>query len=337
MGQALESWGIVKNTGPDLVKIFSTLKTFGPDRDYLIMGYPPFLKQLTDQAPAEGLDLKKWKLRALVGGEGMSEGLRRYLLGAGFGAVYSGYGATDLEIGMAGETKATVALRQAAEKNPNLRSDLFGDDPRLPMIFQYNPLMHWAETNSKGELVFTLSRASVMSPRLRYNIHDAGGCRHFDEIAEVLDRHGLSWMSLGVDGDTVPLPLMWVYGRIDSTISVMGENLYPEDAEAAVYSNPELASRTRGFCQGLWEGKNGEVHPRYAFAVDGEDAPAQNPELIRLYWDALVTTLLKQNADFRSAWAENANDLEPIIELWNSGTGPFAAEAGRIKQVRKLA
>ena len=45
MGIALQRNSIVKNTGPDMNKIFDTLQFFGPDLPYLICGYPPFLKR----------------------------------------------------------------------------------------------------------------------------------------------------------------------------------------------------------------------------------------------------------------------------------------------------
>ena len=102
----------------------------------------------------------------MVGGEGMTEGLRAYLERS-FDAVYSGYGASDLDIGIAAEFPVTVWLRKHAAADRRLHVALFGDDPRLPMLFQYNPLDHYVETNAQGELIFTINRLSVLSPRIR--------------------------------------------------------------------------------------------------------------------------------------------------------------------------
>src|SRR5205823_3223872 len=146
----------------------------GPRYPYVITGYPPFLKHLLDEGEARGFDWHAYRMTALVGGEGMSEGLRTYLLGR-FRAVYSGYGASDLDMGVAGESTDTIFIRRHADQNPKLRRALFGDDPRLPMLFHYNPLDYFVETNEQGELIITINRLSVLSPRIRYNIHDAGG------------------------------------------------------------------------------------------------------------------------------------------------------------------
>src|SRR5688572_17217085 len=43
---AMAPWCRIKSTGPDIAKIENTLRQFGDKYEYLIMGYPPFLKQV---------------------------------------------------------------------------------------------------------------------------------------------------------------------------------------------------------------------------------------------------------------------------------------------------
>lgn len=98
-GQAMAKIAMVKNTGPDLEKILDTLRHFGPRFTYLISAYPPFLKHLKDLLDECGDEFAEYTINGFVGGEAMTEGLRDYLLGT-FDRVYSGYGASDLTIGM---------------------------------------------------------------------------------------------------------------------------------------------------------------------------------------------------------------------------------------------
>jgi hypothetical protein len=42
------------------------------------------------------------------------------------------------------------------------------------------------------------------------------------------------------------------------------------------------------------------------------------------------------NADFREAWREYPEAMVPQVHLHRTGQGPFRADAGRIKQLRKL-
>ena len=193
MGLAMQHNGMVKNVGPDIDKVLSTLKFWGTDYRYAICGYPPFLKHLVDTARERDFPLQDYSLLGLVGGEGMSEGLRDYLL-RDFEHVISGYGATDLEIGIAGETPLSIAVRRAARENDALRKELFGDDSRLPMVFQFNPVSHYFEVNDEDELVVTIPRLNVLSPRIRYNIHDKGGVMPLSEMAEICRKHGYDFL-----------------------------------------------------------------------------------------------------------------------------------------------
>jgi phenylacetate-CoA ligase len=333
MGLALQRNSIVKNTGPDIPKILHTLRFLGPQYRYLIMGYPPFLKHLIDVAAAEDFPLHEFCLDALVGGEGMSEGLRDYLLQR-FQKVYSGYGATDLEIGIAGETPVTVAIRRLARDVPAVRQRLFGSDSRLPMIFQYNPTSHYIEVNTNRELVLTITRSNLLSPRIRYNVHDEGGIARYDEMADALRDAGFDIDKLAEPDSEkrMRLPFVWVYGRRDYTISVMGANIYPEDLEQCLYAERSLAQITRSFCLSVSEGEGGQIRPCFLFEVDCD--PTE--ELKRRFSESMLMQLRELNADFREAWKEYPEAMVPDVQLFHVGQGPFADDARKIKQARLI-
>ena len=188
--------GIVKSIGPDLDKILSTLTVLGPTYRFLISGYPPFLKHLLDEGDRRGFPWADYEIHGLVGGEGMTEELRDLLL-LRFVSVFSGYGATDIEIGMAGESPVSIAVRRLARARPDIGRALFGTDSRLPMVFQYNPLIHFMEVNDHGEVICTVSRLDLLAPRIRYNVHDSGGIVPYAEVRRVLRGYGYDLDALG--------------------------------------------------------------------------------------------------------------------------------------------
>lgn len=333
MGISLQRNGIVKNIGPDIAKILHTLRFFGPGYTYLITGYPPFLKHLMEVAEEEAFPFDEYRIFGLAGGEGMSEGLRDYLLRR-FTKVYSGYGATDLEIGIAGETPISVAIRRLAREREDVKAALFGADSRLPMVFQYNPLMHHFEVNEHSEVVCTITRGSLLSPRIRYNVHDVGGILSSDDMKTRLAALGVDMDRLRREcGDgNVRLPFLWIYGRRDHTISVMGANIYPEDIEQCLYNDTALAAITSSFCLSVAEGPDGAVRPRFLFEVSREP----NAALARRFAESIVPKLVSLNADFREAWREYPDTLVPDIQLYRIGQGPFAGDSDRIKQARFL-
>jgi phenylacetate-CoA ligase len=144
VSRALSRIGAVKSTGPEPDKILATMRLLGPARTYVVAGYPPFLRTLLDEAARCGMDLSAYRLHGFVGGEGMSEALRTRLE-VTFRSVYSAYGASDLDIGVAAETPMSVWVRRRAAANPDLAARLFGMTGRLPMVFQYDPTDYHVE------------------------------------------------------------------------------------------------------------------------------------------------------------------------------------------------
>jgi phenylacetate-CoA ligase len=183
-GTAMARIAMVKNTGPDLDKIVDTLRHFGPGFDYLVSAYPPFLKHLRDRLDADGFPWAEYRISGMVGGEGMTEALRDYLQER-FRVVRSGYGASDLSIGMGAETASTVWLRKRLMADPELRRELLGaDEQRLPMIFQYNPLETFLEVNGR-ELLCTINSRHVLQPKLRYNVGDEARLASLADVQRV--------------------------------------------------------------------------------------------------------------------------------------------------------
>ena len=311
--------GAVKSCGPDPDKALAAIDLLGSDVCYVVCGYPPFLDTLLDTARDRGIDLSGHELWGFVGGEGMTEVLRARLERS-FHRVMSAYGASDLDVGVAGETELAVAVRQAAAARPRFAEALFGGTGRLPMVLQYDPSSYYVETVD-GELVVTVLR-SLLSPRIRYAVHDAGGTFTFRALALLAREHDVELPLAGA----ARVPFLFVSGRVDSTLSHMGANLYPEDVDAALGTlsdlRPDLGLGT--FCLALADRPDGTTVP----VIHVETAnPA--PELIR---SALTGWLVEHNRDWYAAAAEDSHALDFEIRIAAPGTGVFAANATRIKR-----
>jgi phenylacetate-CoA ligase len=343
MSLGMTRHGIVKSIGPDVDKLLSSLSYLGSSYRFLISGYPPFLKHLLDEGARRGFPWADYEVHGLVGGEGMTEELRDVLLER-FRSVYSGYGATDIEIGMAAESPVSVAVRRLARRRPDVRQALFGGDPRLPMVFQYNPLIHFLEVNEIGEIICTVSRLDLLAPRIRYNVHDEGGVIEFTHVRDRLAAFGFDIEALGAAEEAVgprgplpwsppiPLPFLWVNGRRDATISVMGANIYPEDIETLVYRDATLVPRLHSFLLSVMDDESGV--PRPMVALELADLAGIDDSWRTRMADQLRDGLTGLNIDYRSSIAEFPDAMQPVVTTYALGAGPFAADATRIKQRR---
>jgi phenylacetate-CoA ligase len=320
VSMAIVDIAVLKSTGPDVAKIEKTLELFGPGYRYLICGYPPFLKQLIDTS---SLDWTRYHCVAVVGGEGMSEALRTYLQ-RGFRQVYSSFGASDLEINIAGENDFTIAFRRQLAERPELGAALdLPDHGSLPMVFQYNPLDYLVETNASGELVFTICRLDTAAPKLRYCIHDLGCVRRFPRVREALAAAGVQPEELA--SDWIDLPLLFHYGRSDSTVAFYGANVGIPDVEEAVYSVPELAERVAAFALLLGEDEQANKTLELAFELR---AGADPPEDVRA---RLLERLAAVNQDWREA-SRFMPAEQPAVAFYAAGSGPFEGHDVRLKR-----
>jgi phenylacetate-CoA ligase len=330
MGIALSKVCMVKSTGPDLDKIVGTLELFGDEFDYLITAYPPFLKHVVDALDERGFDWTRSRVYGAVGGEAMTEAMRDHLERR-LVKVRSGYGASDIQVGIGGETDLSVWVRKLLVERRDVRAALLGgDEERIPMVFQYNPLENYIEINERGEAVVTLNNASVLSPKLRYNVGDEGLTMKKDEVLERL-------ASVGVDLPQPPpqswaAPFFFLYGRRDGTVSYMGANIYPIDVEYGLYRDEALAAAIESFCLELEESPALESRPvvhvqlREGSKLDPQDAT----ERLRR---GLVEYLASANHDFAESLREDPTAAEIRLVLHEHGTGPFAGMSAKIKNV----
>jgi phenylacetate-CoA ligase len=339
MGIALGRVSIVKSTGPDLEKIIDTIETFGTKYDYLIAAYPPFLKHIADELDKRNFDWSSTRMYGLVGGEGMTEALREYLERR-FLKVRSGYGASDIQIGVAGENDFTVAVRRAIMANNELRYALLRDnEDRIPMVFQYNPLDTFIEINERSESVVTMNSTKVLAPKLRYNVGDEALLREFSDTVKLLRKYDPDgpWRR-GKLPDHWTTPLYILFGRRDSTISYMGANIYPQDVEYGLYMNPENAANIESFMMELRENESLESRPvvHIQFREDVDIASVALEKLRAAYRAGLLKHLCSVSRDFAESIQEDPSAAELAIEFHSFSTGPFSSVSQHIKNVYVL-
>jgi phenylacetate-CoA ligase len=322
------------------------LETFGSTTNsgfsYIICGYPPFIKHLVEEMKKRDFDFDSYKMYAIVGGEGMTEAMRDYLEQY-FLKVRSGYGATDIQLGVGGETSFTIWSRKQLISNPKLRSLVLGDgENRIPMLFHYNPLDHFVEINAKNEVVISINSFRVLSPRLRYNIEDEGQIFEYKEFVKLLILAGYTNDEIDEvsKANPVKMPILMIFGRKDGTISYMGANIYPQDVEQGIYQS-KFADKIENFILSLEQNKNleskttinielkeGILIQRYptVFANIAESDQQQSSLIVEMENDITnnVRSFMAQvNKDFRESLREDPTAGQIDIKFYEYNSGVF--------------
>jgi phenylacetate-CoA ligase len=130
----------------------------------------------------------------------------------------------------------------------------------------------------------------------------------------------------------VPLPFVWIFGRRDATISIMGANIYPEDVEAAIYGDPAVAAAVRSFQLTVLSDDADTPRPGVLLELNEGIAVTQawRAERVEQIRDGVAAL----SRDYRTSLDEYPEAMQPMVETFALGTGPFEADAERIKQRR---
>lgn len=314
----------LKSLGPDRLKIINTIKNFGKDHHYIIMGYPPFLKQLVDDSD---IDWKKYNVTFIFGGESMTEGLREYLTGRGIKRIYSSLGASDLELNLASENDFTIRLRKLLVSNEELRKRVLKFTGAIPMLFQFNPTDFLMENSETGELLITVCRPDYIAPKIRYNLHDRGHVLQLSELRAVLKELNIDESILGKP--TVDLPILLHYGRADMAVSFFGSNINPTDVQEAIFNSPSLFNFVNSFCIQTKEDEFGDKSLIISLEMQRtKQCKLIHPEKVNTeFFDQLA----RVNQDFREARRMLSSNNHMFLKFYGFGKGPFKDNDIRIK------
>jgi len=203
----------------------------GAFEQVVLLGYPPFLKDIVDGGIARGIDWKQYRPKFVMAGEVFSEEWRS-LVGerAGSDTLYynsaSLYGTADAGV-LANETPLSICIRRFLAATPDAARELFGES-RLPTLAQYDPLSRFFEIDGRS-LLFSGDNGI---PLIRYNILDMGGTVPYAQMMAFLAKWGFDpFAELRLYGERGmrELPFVFVFGRSDFTVSYFGANIYPEN------------------------------------------------------------------------------------------------------------
>ena len=112
----------------------------------------------------------------------------------------------------------------------------------------------------------------------------------------------------------------------------MGSNIYPEDVESILYGDREVGRRLHSFMLAVADDPSGT--PRPSVAVELSDVEGVDDTWRAEAAQRLRAGLAALNADYRESLSEFPAAMLPIVSTYAIGDGPFASDAGRIKQRR---
>jgi phenylacetate-CoA ligase len=310
---------LIVTPGNKIDEILRVVKRLAPDFEQtILLGYPPFLKEVVDAGRGEKVAWGKFNVRLVTAGEVFSETWRDLVLerleqDEGLNSIASLYGTADAGV-LGNETPLSVAIRRFLSERPEAAKALFGEE-RLPTLCQYDPAARYFEAVEGGTLAFSGDNGA---PLIRYHIGDQGGILSFEAMRARLADHQFdaeTAVATAGLGRARRLPFVYVFGRANFTVSFFGANVFPETVSLAL-EKPGLRGWTTG--KFVMEVKEGLAErPRFTVAIELADKEGADPTRIDLAEREILDTLLTHNSEYANYVSKE--DQRPLVTLWSKG------------------
>jgi len=308
----------VVTPGNQKAEIFRVVQALAPMFEQtVLLGYPPFLKDVIDAGIAEGVPWHSYALKLVLAGEVFSEEWRALVaeragmhnLACDFASLY---GTADGGV-LGNETPISIVIRRFLAERSDVAQALFGE-ARLPTLVQYDPWERYFEQHERT-LVFS---GDGGVPHLRYHISDTGGLYEYDALLERLRGFGFDAEAEARRSGATRLhrlPFVYVFGRSHFAVSFYGANVFPDTVSIGL-EQPE----TRAFVSGKFvlEVQEDEQHDRrLTIAVELVPGATPEPRFADRVADAIQAVLLRLNSEFANYVP--AERRLPLVTLWPAG------------------
>ncbi len=297
-------------------EILNALKDLAPDyAQTILVGYPPFLKDLLDDASLSSIELSKLNVRILSAAESFTEVFRDHMVKASdiknlYRDTLNIYGTADIGA-MAFETPSAILLRRLAANDTKLFSHIFGTTTKTPTLAQYNPLFTNFESVD-GEILLT---GTNTIPLIRYAVGDRGGVTTLDEVLSgPLTKEHFLKEAHKHDAPITELPFVYVYERADFSVKLYGATIFSEHVKEALQEESFLKRVTGKFSM---QTRTNETHDQFLeLNIELASGVASTQELEKKIVDAVVVNLLRKNSEYKNNYASIKEKIIPTIVFW---------------------
>lgn len=330
----------VAPTGRNKEIFLRTFKKMAPLYEQVIlMGYPPFIKDIVDEAKDFGINWKKHRLRIMTATEGFSEKFRDYLVDKTgvknpFIDTLNIYGSVELGT-MSHETPITILIRKIAADNKKIFENIFPDARIMPTLVQYYPHIVYFE-EVKGEVIATGYGSSF--PLIRYQFFDKGGVYGFNEMVDLLGDLGVDVIKearkVGISDTIMKLPFVFVHERSDFVVNLRGANIYPGNIRLALEEKSLVKHVTGKFT--MIKKEDRKLNEYLEINIELKKGIYRSKRLKEKVIKTIVGTLLKQNSEFANMYGSEEDKATPKIKLYpNEHPKYFKNDAIKQRWVKK--
>jgi len=324
--------------GSNKEEIFKVLDKIAPHFSQVILtGYPPFIKDVLDEASDRGIKIKKLNIKLLFATEMFTEKFRDYVskkVGISNPLLQTTniYGSADIGT-MAHETPLSILVRRITLKNKKLFNNLFPSTNKIPTLVQYIP--SFINFESQDNEILLTGNSSI--PLIRYAIGDQGGVFSFDELNNKLFSSGISLYkeakNVGIEKKIYQLPFVYIYERSDMSTKLYGAVIYAEYITVGLQNNGIQKYITGKFSMFTKHDKNQNEY--LEINIELKPGITESDWLVERVTNSVVNSLLKKSAEYKYLAAMLNDKVRPKITFWPAGDPTYFKSGVKQKWVKK--
>ncbi|MCX2966870.1 phenylacetate--CoA ligase family protein [Gordonia aquimaris] len=284
----------------------------------VITGYPPHVKDVLDRLAADAPAALSQDIKLLLAGELITETWRDHLLKRigkpnDPASIVLIYGTADAGL-MGFETALSIAIRRAAEHDPNLRGALFDEDvTHLPTFVEYDPVARYVETDEDGCLLFTLD---TTLPLVRYRIKDEGELYDGSTMRDVLEAYGHDELAQRVTDNH----FLALYGRPDVAVTFYAVNIFFHNVQPVV-EDPRVADALSGYFH-MPHPENADLSMTLRIMFELKNGVAETESLRETLAQIAYEELRHSNGEYRTLCDSKKEPAHPVVSLHSYRSRP---------------
>lgn len=319
-------------------EIFKALKKLSPSfKKIILVGYPPFMKDIIDEAPGQGIDLTSLNIRMVFAAEVFTEGFRDYIaeklkMKNPYLDIMHIYGSADIGT-MAWETATGTLIKRLALKDKKVFDGIFPSVDKVPTLAQFNPVFTNFEAPD-GEILLT---GDNTIPLIRYAIGDRGGVLSFDDAVSELDRLGYNFKAeakkVGIDNFITQLPMVYVYERNDFSTTIYGLQIFPEMIRDTLFDGIAQDYLTGKFTLVTKFDENQDQYLEINLELKKDKIV--NDQFKKMLSDKIVTVLCIKSSEFNELYNHLKERAVPELVFWPAEHQTYFKSGVKQKWVRK--
>jgi phenylacetate-CoA ligase len=325
--------------GVSKIETLKILKNLAPHyKQVIIAGYPPFVKDVIDEALDLGIDTRKINMRFVFTGEAFTEELREYLATKTnirniFLDTMNTYGTSEFGA-TAVETPLSILARRLGYARRPIFKSLFGSITKTPTIAQYIP--HFVNFEAEnGELFLT---GDSPMPLIKYQSGDNGGVMSYEQLEYALRENGIDLETqcrkYGLTSHVSRLPMVYVYERKNLTASLYGVLIYPEFIKVALFDRQLIKFLTGKFTMLT---KYDKRHNQYLeINLELRKGVKFKKVFEQKTLKKIVQTLRNRSSEYNELVTNMKIRVHPTVVFWDYEYELFFAAGNKQKWVKQL-